>query len=309
MAILRTPDERFQNLPDYPFEAHYLELPSDVGALRMHYIDEGPSDAPVVLMLHGEPTWSFAWRHVASKVAAAGYRAVAPDYIGFGKSDKLSERSDYSYAGFVDWLAYFVETLDLQHITLACQDWGGPIGLSVLARMPERFDAVVTGNTLLPNCQPPPLGIADWPSQQITDWIALCRDLDDLPVSDIVAGVCVKPLHSDVKAAYDAPFPDKRYKAAVLEFPGLIPVAEGSKGTAENRESWKVLEQWAKPFVTAFSDSDPSTEPWAEVFRARIPGADNELHTVIKNAGHFLQEEQGAALADVLLSVSALSVP
>lgn len=305
--ILRTPEQRFAALPDFPYSPHYLSLSHPTGDLRMAYIDEGPSDAPVVLMLHGEPSWSFAYRHVIEAVAASGYRAIAPDHIGFGRSDKLAQRSDYSYAAFVQWLTQFVTELDLKNILLVCQDWGGPIGLSTLAACPERFSAVVVANTLLPNCEAPPAGVADWPGETITAWVDMTANADDLPVAEIVAGVCVNPLSAEIKAAYDAPFPDASYKAGVLEFPSLIPIREDMPGCAENRRVWQVLETWHKPFVTAFSDSDPSTANWAEVFRKRIPGANNSLHTTIKGAGHFVQEEQGAALAKVVLSVRELA--
>ncbi len=301
--ILRTPEQRFNALPDFPFKPHYQSVTSRHGALRMAYIDEGPRDAPVVLMLHGEPSWSFAYRHVIAAVAAAGFRAIAPDHIGFGRSDKLAARSDYSYAGFVDWMVEFVQALDLQNVLLLCQDWGGPIGLRTLERMPGRFCAVVAANTLLPNCEPPPKGIAGWPGELIENWAAMTAAADDLPVADIVSGVCVKPLGDAENSAYDAPFPDATFKAAVLEFPSLIPIRGDMPGCFENREVWRLLEAWKKPFVTAFSDSDPSTAPWAEVFHSRIPGADNPFHVTIAKAGHFVQEEQGRALADVVLKV------
>lgn len=300
-GVLRTPEQRFAALPDFPFEPRYHTLAG--GELRMAYIDEGPRDAPVVLMLHGEPSWSFAYRHVIAAVAAAGYRAVAPDHIGFGRSDKLPARSDYSYARFVGWMTDFVRALDLQDIVMLCQDWGGPIGLSTLAAEPGRFSAVVTANTLLPNCEEPPRGIAGWPGELIENWAAMTAAAEDLPVAEIVNGVCMNGLSDEVKMAYDAPFPDGSYKAAVLEFPSLIPIRESMPGCAENREVWTFLENWDKPFVTAFSDSDPSTAPWAAVFKKRIPGAANDWHTTIVGAGHFVQEEQGAALAEVVLVV------
>lgn len=301
--VLRTPEARFTGLPDFPFAPHYHTLSASSGELRMAYIDEGPRAAPVVLMLHGEPSWSFAYRRVIASVAAAGYRAVAPDHIGFGRSDKLPARSDYSYARFVDWMSDFVQALDLRDILLVCQDWGGPIGLSTLARSPERFSAVLAANTLLPNCEAPPRGVADWPGELVANWAQMTAAADDLPVAEIVNGVCVNPLPEAVKAAYDAPFPDASYKAAVLEFPSLIPIRADMPGCAENREVWRLLERWDKPFVTAFSDSDPSTGAWAEVFRHRIPGAANDWHTTIEGAGHFVQEEQGEALAEVVLRV------
>ncbi|MFK7732977.1 MAG: haloalkane dehalogenase [Pseudomonadales bacterium] len=305
MSILKTPSAQFANLPGFPYQPNYLEIPDqEYGSLAMHYVDEGPKQAPVVLMLHGEPSWSFAWRDVIDAVTAAGFRAIAPDHIGFGRSDKLAQRNHYSYARFIDWMDYFVTALELENITLACQDWGGPIGLSTLARHPERFNAVVAANTLLPNNEEPPLGVADWPGDIVANWINTVAELDDLPVADIVGGVCSTPLSNEVKAAYDAPFPTPEYKAAVLAFPALIPIDHKLSGSAENRLVWELLEQWTKPFVTAFSDGDPSTAAWAKVFQSRIPGASNDLHRTIRNAGHFVQEEQGAALAEVIIAAT-----
>jgi haloalkane dehalogenase len=303
-AVLRTPDHCFDNLPDFDFAPHYITVSDDrYGGLRMHYLDEGPRDAPVVLMLHGEPTWSFLYRKVIPLVVAAGYRVVAPDHIGFGRSDKLANRNDYSYQAFVDWMIELVDTLALENINLLCQDWGGPIGLRVLAERPERFASVLASNTLLPNCERPPRGIDGWPGEFIANWVKITAEADDLPVGDIVAATCVNPVSDDVKRAYDAPFPDASYKAAVLEFPSLIPIEQSMTGVADNRRAWQVLEQWHKPFVTAFSDSDPTTKPWEKVFQDRVPGARKMHHREIKNAGHFVQEEQGAELASVVIEM------
>jgi haloalkane dehalogenase len=296
--VLRTPDARFAGLPDYPFAPHYAEIPdARFGSLRMHFVDEGARDAPVVLMLHGEPTWSFLYRKMIPIVVAAGYRAVAPDFIGFGRSDKPASRADYSYQGFVDWLRRFIKMEDLNRITLVCQDWGGPIGLRTLSEMPDRFDAVVTANTLLPTCEPPPQGIVGWPGQAIENWVAACRDSNDLPISEIVAGVCVERPDAEVRRGYDAPFPDASYKSAALQITCCIPVSEDMPGIAENRRAWEVLEEFDGPFLTAFSDRDPSTKPWEAVFQSRVPGAAGQPHIEIASAGHFLQEEQGPALA------------
>lgn len=303
-AILRTPDERFAGLPGYQFTPHYQEIVDPAfGPLRMHYVDEGPCDAPVALMLHGEPTWSYLYRKMIAPVASTGYRAVAPDHIGFGRSDKLAQRSGYSYQRFVDWLAAFIEVLDLTHITLVCQDWGGPIGLRVLSQMPDRFDSVLAANTLLPNCEPPPSGIDGWPGPIIDAWVETCRTSDDLPVSEIVAGVCRERPGADVLRAYDAPFPDAAHKAAALAITGLIPIRPDMPGIAENRVAWKVLERFDRPFLTAFSDSDPSTKPWEEVFRKRVPGAAAQPHIEIAAAGHFVQEDEGELLAAVLIGL------
>jgi haloalkane dehalogenase len=301
-GILRTPDERFAALPGFDFAPHYVEIADPaLGPLRMHYLDEGDPAAPIVLMLHGNPTWSYLYRHMVGPVAAAGYRVIAPDMIGFGRSDKPAERAAYGFDRFVAWMGSFIEALDLQDITLVCQDWGGPIGLRVLAEHGDRFAAVLATNTLLQNCDPPPLGVAGWPGEQIAAWIETCRTSDDLPVAELIARSCVERPATEVLAAYDAPFPDARFKAGMLEITCGIPIAEGQEGLEANRAAWRQLEGWDKPFITAFSDSDPATIGWEKVFQSRVGGARGQPHARIAGAGHFVQEEQGAALADVLI--------
>jgi haloalkane dehalogenase len=303
-GVLRTPDACFANLPDYPFAPHYAEIPdARFGSLRMHFVDEGPRDAPIALMLHGEPTWSFLYRKMIPLVATAGYRAIAPDMIGFGRSDKPEARADYNYQGFVDQLKAFITGQDLKRITLVCQDWGGPIGLRVLSELTDRFDAVLATNTLIPNFEPPPRGVAGWPGKQIEDWAALCLTSDDLPISEIVSGVGVDRLPDAVRAAYDAPFPDASYKAGPLQITCCIPIEETMPGIAENRKAWEVIEKFDRPFLTAFSDRDPSTKGWEAIFRNRVPGAKGQPHVEIAGAGHFVQEEQGPALAEVLVGL------
>lgn len=302
--VLRTPDDCFADLPGYPFAPHYIEIDdAHCGPLRMHYVDEGPRDAPVVLMLHGEPTWSYLYRKMIAPVAAAGFRAIAPDHIGFGRSDKPTQRSAYSFQRYIDWLEQFIEKLDLARITLVCQDWGGPIGLRALCDLTTRFDAVLATNTLLPNCEPPPRGVADWPGRQIDDWVATCRAASDLPISEIVAGTCVTRPDAAILRAYDAPFPDASYKAAALQITCCIPVTEDLPGVAENRAAWERLERFEGPFLTAFSDRDPSTKAWEKVFRERVAGARAQPHCEIRNAGHFVQEEKGEELAAVLIEL------
>ncbi len=302
--VLRTDEARFAGLADFPFTPRYVSV-SDArfGSLRMAAIDEGPRAAPVALLLHGEPTWSYLYRKIIPRITQAGFRAVAPDLIGFGRSDKLARRSDYSYEAFVGWLRGFVEALDLTRITLVCQDWGGPIGLRVLTAQPQRFAAVLAANTLLPNCEPPPRGVPDWPGTLIENWVATAAAASDLPVSGIIAAVCRHPPTPEALHAYDAPFPEAAFKSGVLAFPGLIPIRPDMAGIAENRKAWAQLERFEKPFMTAFSDADPTTAPWAEVFQRRVPGAAGQPHTTIRDAGHFLQEEQGEALASVLLEL------
>lgn len=301
-GILRTPDNRFDDLPGYRFPPHYIDIADPVlGSLRMHYLDEGDRGAPIVLMLHGNPTWSFLYRHMIPIVVDAGYRVIAPDMIGFGKSDKPADRASHGYDRFVAWMAAFVEALDLRDVTLLCQDWGGPIGLRTLAGAPDRFAAVLTTNTLLQNCDPPPHGVAGWPGEAIQAWIDTCRTSTDLPVAELVARACVDRPHSAVLAGYDAPFPDARYKAAILAITCAIPVAEGDEGLEANRAAWRILEGFDRPFLTAFSDADPATIGWEAIFQQRVAGAAGQPHTRINGAGHFVQEEQGPALAATLV--------
>ncbi|SFR90699.1 haloalkane dehalogenase [Sphingomonas jatrophae] len=301
-GVLRTPDARFADLPDFPFAPHYVEVPGGaLGPLRMHYLDEGPADAAPVLMLHGNPTWSFLYRHMIRPLADAGHRVIVPDMIGFGRSDKPADRSAYSYDRFVGWMGAFVDALDLTGITLVCQDWGGPIGFRILAERPDRFAAVFATNTLLPNCEPPPRGIEGWPGPGIEAWIETCRTSSDLPAGELVAGASLHRPASDVLAGYDAPFPEAAYKAGLLQITCGIPVSEAAEGLMANRAAWALLERWDRPFATAFSDGDPATAAWAPVFRRRVPGAAQCAHPVIERAGHFVQEEQGPALAAELL--------
>ncbi len=234
-------------------------------------------------------------------VTAAGYRVIAPDMMGFGKSDKPANRADYGFDRFVQWMRAFIEALDLRGVTLVCQDWGGPIGLRALSECPERFSAVLATNTLLQNCDPPPLGVPNWPSEQIAAWVETCRTSEDLPLDLLVGRACVTDVPTEVLAAYAAPFPDASYKKGMLQITCGIPIAEGAEGLEANRAAWRFLESWDKPFLTAFSDQDPATIAWEEVFQRRIPGAKGQSRTRIANGGHFVQEDQGAALAQVLI--------
>ena len=301
-AVLRTPESCFAALPDYPFAPHYIDVPDvALGPLRMHYLDEGEPAAPVVLMVHGNPTWSFLYRHIVGPVVAAGYRVIAPDMIGFGRSDKPAARAYYSFDRFVAWLRAFVEQLDLTGVTLVCQDWGGPIALRVLAECPDRFAAVLATNTLLQNCDAPPLGVEGWPGDGLRAWIALCRDNEDLPLGELFARACQTRPSDAVLDGYAAPFPDAAYKKGMLQITCTIPVDEGAEGLEANRAAWRFLETWDKPFLTAFSDNDPATVAWEAVFQRRALGARGQPHKRIPRAGHFVQEEQGPVLAAVLI--------
>lgn len=286
MEILRTPDERFVALPDYSFAPHYVE----VDGLRMHYVDEGPRDGQPVLLLHGEPSWSFLYRKMIPVLTAAGLRAVAPDLVGFGRSDKPAARGDYTYQRHVDWLVGFLDALGLSGWTLVCQDWGGLLGLRIAAEHEARFARIVAANTTLPT------GDRTAP-EAFFAWQRYSQEVPELPVGGIVARGCAEPVAPEVIAAYDAPFPDERYKAGARQFPLLVPTRPDDPASAANRAAWQVLARWHKPFLTAFSDQDPITAGGQRYLQKTIPGAAGRAHPTIVGAGHFLQEDRGAALA------------
>jgi haloalkane dehalogenase len=302
-AVLRTPDSCFESLEGYPFAPHYLPLLASGRTLRMHYVDEGPASSIAALLLHGEPTWSYLYRHMIPSVAAAGFRAIAPDWIGFGRSDKWASPEAYSYQAHVDSLRTLLDRLELDRVVLVCQDWGGPIGLRALAERPDRFAAVLATNTVLPNGEPPPRGVTPWPGDPIQQWIDFCWASTDLAVDEIVASVCVERPSPGALAGYRAPFPGPAYKAGALAFTRLIPTREDMPGYDENRAAWAALERYEAPFLTAFSDADPATRPWAEVFQRRVPGARKLRHPTIAGAGHFVQEERGPELASLLIEL------
>src|SRR3990172_9586296 len=302
MEILRTPEERFEKLSGYDFEPHYVEI----NALRVHYLDEGPADAPPVLLLHGEPSWCYLYRKMIPVLTAAGYRAVAPDFMGFGRSDKPAGRDDYTYQLHVDVIAAFVEQLGpstgsrrgLRDITLVCHDWGGLIGLRVAAEHEERFARIVAANTFLPTGDNPP-------GEAFLRWQKFSQEAPELPIGRIVNGGCVAELPAEVIAAYDAPFPEERYKAGARAFPALVPTRPDDPASSSNRRAWEVLRRWEKPFLTAFSDSDPITCGGDRAFQALVPGTKGQPHTTIAGAGHFLQEDKGEELAAVVVEFIA----
>jgi haloalkane dehalogenase len=313
MDFVRTPEERFEKLPGFPCEPHYVEVAHPrSGTLRMHYVDEGPRDGPVVLMLHGEPTWSYLYRKLVPVFSAAGLRSVAPDHIGFGRSDKLVEKTDYSFPRHLTWLRELVQALDLRDVTLICQDWGGPLGLGVVAAEPERFSRIVAANTILHSVEPAFAGRLAWSNHAVNEddvqvstallaWMALSQRLPDMTASMSVSGATASDLPAAVLAAYDAPFPDETHKAGMRAFPILIPVTPGDEGAAINRNTWKALSSFEKPFLTAFSDSDPATRGFEGLFQERVPGAKGQPHTTVRGAGHFLQEDAGEELARIVL--------
>jgi haloalkane dehalogenase len=296
--FLRTPDARFASLPEFSWTPRYVDVPAgDGGALQTAYVDEGPRDAPVVLMLHGEPSWSFLYRKVIRIVVDSGLRAIAPDLIGFGRSDKPTRREDYTYQTHVDWMKAFLRAIDLRDATLLCQDWGGLIGLRLVAEEGERFAAVVAANTFLPtgDRKAPPAFLA---------WQQFSQTVPEFPVGNIVKTGCARPLAADVIAAYDAPFPSESYKAGARQFPLLVPTSPDDPASAPNRRAWESLQRWEKPFVTAFGDSDPITAGADRILQERIPGARGQRHVTIEGAGHFLQEDRGRELGDVVVEVA-----
>jgi haloalkane dehalogenase len=294
MKVLRTPDERFDGLPEFPYEPHYLMVPdSEGGGLRIHYVDEGPKEAEPVLMMHGEPSWSFLYRKMIPIFLEAGYRAVAPDLVGFGRSDKPADRSDYAYNRHVAWMQAWLEQVDLKRITLVCQDWGGLIGLRLLAARPERFARVVVANTGLPT--------GDFPiSEAFLQWRRFSVEVPEFNVGAIINMGTLSYLPEEILRAYNAPFPDETYKEGARIFPSLVPIAPDDPAAPANRQAWEVLSRFDKPFLTAFSDGDPITRGGEQVFQKRVPGAQGQPHTVVQGGGHFLQEDRGEVFARVV---------
>ena len=292
---LRTPDDRFADLPGYPFEPHYAEIPDgEGGTLRVHHLDEGDPSAPVVLLLHGEPSWSYLYRHMIPVLVDAGLRAVAPDLVGFGRSDKPAKRTDYTYARHVAWLSSHVfDALDLRDITLVCQDWGGLLGLRLVTAQPDRFAAVVAANTFLPTGD-------GKPGDAFLAWQKFSQEVPEMPIGRIVSGGCTTDLSDDVIAAYDAPFPDETYKEGARQFPTLVPTSPEDPEAPANRAAWEVLAAFDRPFLCAFSDEDKITAGNERHLISRIAGAQGQPHTTITGGGHFLQEDRGPQLAQVV---------
>jgi haloalkane dehalogenase len=299
VKVLRTPDECFLNLPGWVFEPHYVSVPdSEGGELRIHYVEEGPAGADPVLMLHGEPSWSYLYRRMIPIVAAAGHRPIAPDLVGFGRTDKPANQEDYTYQRHIDWMHSFLNTLDLRNITLVCQDWGGLIGLRLVAEQPERFARVVAANTFLPTGD-------QSPGDAFLRWQKFSQETPNFNVGRIVKGGCVTDLPEGVIAAYDAPFPDDTYKEGARQFPLLVPTSPEDPASEPNRGAWQALRETAQPFLTAFSDSDPVTRGADRVLQSQIPGAKDQPHTTIVGGGHFLQEDKGEELANVVVDFIA----
>ncbi len=283
MQVLRTPDDRFSGLEGWPYAPRYLEIENPGGPpLRLHYVDEGPRDGAPVLLMHGEPSWAYLYRNVIAGLVAKGRRVIVPDLIGFGRSDKPADRADYTYERHVAWMSQWLTALDLSGLTLFCQDWGGLIGLRLVAAFPERFAGLVIANTGLP--------AGSGMTEGFKAWLTFSQSVPLMPIGMIVNGGTVRNLSPEEVAAYDAPFPDETYKEGARQFPALVPVTPEHASVAENLEAWKVLERFERPVVTAFSDADPVTHGGDAMFQARMPGAKGQPHVTLKG-GHFLQED------------------
>ncbi|MFO8140373.1 MAG: haloalkane dehalogenase [Marinobacter sp.] len=298
MRILRTDEARFAGLPDYPFTANYLDVEP---GLRMHFVDEGPADAAPVIMLHGEPSWSYLYRHMIPVVAEAGYRVLAPDLIGFGKSDKPADVIDYSYRKHMDWLTRWIDSLNLHNITLVCQNWGSLLGLRLAAEHHRRFSRIIVGNGMLPT--------GDIPAPVVfRAWKTFASHSPWFPVARIIQLGTERALSAGERAAYEAPFPGAEFKAGARAFPALVPVSPDDPASAANREAWRILEKWRKPFITCFSNGDPITRGGDRYLQRRIPGALGQPHITLRG-GHFLQEDSPREFARVILDALKAEMP
>jgi haloalkane dehalogenase len=330
MKSLRTPDERFENLPGYAYPPNYTEVPDgEGGRLRIHHVDEGPRDGDLILCMHGQPSWSYLYRHMIDDLTGRGFRVIAPDLVGYGRSDKPSRREDYSYQRQVDWMTAWLTQNDFREITFMGQDWGGLIGLRLVAENPDRFIRVVIANTGLPlpnqpisderidwvrdfrDKQPTPtmaeMGSAlanpdpKTPERAFAYWQKWCWETEDLPVGLAIAGtVDGRTLTPEEMAAYDAPFPDATFKMGCRAMPSQVPTLPSDPSLAANEAAWKVLDGWDKPFLCAFSDNDPVSRNGELPFIARVPGAKGRTHPKIAGGGHFLQEGRGHELAKIV---------
>jgi haloalkane dehalogenase len=303
VRVLRTPDERFADLDEWPYEPKY----ADVGdGLRMHYVDEG--SGPTVLLGHGEPTWGYLYRKMIPRLVEAGRRVVVPDLIGFGRSDKPADRDDYTYTKHVEWTGAFLEATALQGVVLFGQDWGGLLFLVHVAAQPDRFAGVVAANTALPD---PDIDVASLPTEAVTpflSWLQWSQEREELRPSEVVGGDSPlnqigHTLSAGEAAGYDAPYPDETYRSGARQFPLLVPLDDTDPPASMLREAWAGLERYERPFLTAFADHEDVTRFFEQMFQQRVPGARGRPHATIENAGHFLQEHDPARLVEIILEV------
>ena len=296
MSILKTDLTLFENLSDWKYKENFTTVTSEFGELDIHFVDENSTSDECVLLLHGNPTWGYLYRNMIDPLKENGYRVVVPDLPGFGKSDKFSVRYNYSYEGFVDWMSQFIENTDLKNITLFCQDWGGLIGLRLAAKYSDRFEKIVAANTGLPTGKAP-----------LSEGFAVFREFlqikPDLHVAGQVRNGTTKGIDENALAAYNAPFPDEDHKQGVRQFPNLVPGTPRTPSAEPNKEAWKILREWEKPFLCAFSDKDPIFSGVENSFYKLIPGCKDMPHVTIENAGHFLQEDQPNACVEAILSI------
>lgn len=288
-SIIRTPDHHFENLKDYPFQANYLQINEN---LRMHYVDQGKKENPVALLLHGEPSWSYLYRHMIP-ILSDQFRVIAPDLIGFGKSDKFTHREDYSYQNHMDWMTTFITQLDLNNIVLFCQDWGGLLGLRLITQMSDRFQMVIASNTTLPT------GQVELP-KAFMQWREFSQHSESFDIARVIDSGTAEKLSQDAYEAYNAPFPSEEYKAGARIFPPLVPFEYDDPECVKNREAWEILKQWTKPFLTIFGSEDAIMIGAEKVFQKLVPGAQDQDHKIL-HAGHFIQEEKGAELAQMII--------
>jgi haloalkane dehalogenase len=302
VKVLRTPDEQFEGLPDYPFEPHYADVDdADGGTLRMHYLDEGPADGPIVVLMHGEPSWCFLYRKMIPVLVERGFRCIAPDLVGFGRSDKPTERDDYTYARHVEWVReLLIDKIGIKDATFFGQDWGGLVGLRVVAENPDYFARVAVGNTGLPTGD-------TRITEAFLNWRRFSQETPNFDVGFIISSAVVNPPTPEVLAAYNAPFPDDSYKAGARVFPTLVPIEPDDPASAANRAAWEVFAKWEKPLICLFSDSDPVTKGSDRLFIEKVPGAAGQPHRTIEAAGHFLQEDKGPELATAIADFIAAS--
>ncbi|RKN83223.1 haloalkane dehalogenase [Ulvibacterium marinum] len=289
MKVVRTPEDRFENLPDYNFPGNYVEVEK---GLRLHYLDEGDKEKPTVLLLHGEPSWSYLYRKMIP-VLSKDFRVIAPDLIGFGKSDKPIHQQDYSYQKHMDWISTFIQKLDLKDMVLFCQDWGGLIGLRLITEMEDLFAMVIASNTTLPTGKTPM-------PESFLKWRAYSQHSPGFNIGKVIEMGTLQPLTEEVMAVYNAPFPSEEYKAGARIFPMLVPIDHDDPEAVKNRQAWEKLRQWDKPFLTIFGDGDDIMKGAEQVFQNLVPGAKGQNHTLL-NAGHFIQEEKGEELAELLV--------
>jgi len=290
MRLLRTPDDRFEDLIDFPFKPNYI----DVDGIRIHYVDEGPKDAVTILLMHGEPSWSFLYRHMIPILKDAAFRTIAPDLVGFGRSDKPTEKSDHTYSKHVEWISRWVKLLDLKNITLFCQDWGSLIGLRVAIENQERFDKIVLSNGGLPTGE-------QRMNEAFMTWRQFSKESPEFKIGKVIQRATTTKLSKEILKGYEAPFPNESFKAGARIMPSLVPISPDDPEHEANKKAIEQFQRWKKPFLTAFSDSDPITRRGDKFWQKYVPGAKDQNHTIIKNAGHFVQEDKGPELANLIV--------